>query len=97
MRAIYRASPEKGDRVMHVSNGLSNLGALSARGTFRLVFPGVARNALTPGYLLPRLRRWLSELLHLVPGKLDQISFSLLMIIEGHSIVRKRQAKAHRT
>jgi len=48
MRAIYRSSAEKGDRMLHVGNG--TLGALSARGTFGLVFPGVARNALTPGY-----------------------------------------------
>ena len=58
--------------MMHIGNRLSNLSALSARGTFWLGLPGVARNALTPGYLLPRLRRWLSEVLHLVLGTLDQ-------------------------
>jgi hypothetical protein len=57
--------------MMQVGDSLRNLSALSARGTFWLGLPGVARNALTPGYPLPRLRRWWSEVLLLVLGTLD--------------------------
>ena len=48
MRVIYRSSPEKGDRMMHVGSRVSNLGALSARGTFCLGLPGVARATRSP-------------------------------------------------
>ena len=53
---------------MRIGNRLSNLGALSARSTFGSSTRG-GGNALTPGYLLPRLRRWLSEVLLFVTGQ----------------------------